>query len=164
MMSGKMGGLMLMLAAGVGMGLPYESRAVAEPGNLSVEATKHMVTECRQQHENMSRTVDELLMELETAQRSHDAAQTRAALELSQLKLADLKQEMALCVNLMNMIDRRTSDHEASERETGETAGSEGQTRTGDRLIGQPSTSGDADSPSQPSINEPEQGKQEDRP
>ncbi len=54
---------------------------------------------------------------METAQRSLDAARTRAALELTQMRLADLKQEMALCANLMNMIDRRTSEHEASQRD-----------------------------------------------
>jgi paraquat-inducible protein B len=99
------------------LGLWSTGSAVADPGALSIEATKHMVKECRQQHENVANTVDELLVEMETAQRSLDAARTRAALELSQMRLADLKQEMALCANLMNMIDRRTSEHEASQRD-----------------------------------------------
>jgi hypothetical protein len=33
--------------------------------------------------------------------------------------LADLKQDMALCANLMNMIDRRATEHEASQRDQG---------------------------------------------
>ena len=154
-------GLVLTLAAGVGLAAWSDGRSEAEPGALSVEATKHMVSECRQQHENVSRTVDELLMELETAQRSHDAARTRAALELSQLKLADLKQEMALCVNLMNMIDRRTSDHETSERETGDTAGAE--SRSEERLIGEPRPGGEADEPRQQEVGQSKEGTQEDR-
>ena len=118
-------GELVVMAAVVGLGLGLvmgggflpNSVASAESGTLSVEATKHMVKECRQQHENVANTVDELLVELETAQRSHDAARTRAVLELTQMRLAGLKQDMALCTNLMNMIDRRTSEHQTSQRE-----------------------------------------------
>jgi hypothetical protein len=76
-----------------------------------------MVKECRQQHEHLDSTVDELLIEMELAQRSLDAARTRAALELSQMKLAALKQDMALCTNLMNMIERRATEHQPGQRE-----------------------------------------------
>jgi hypothetical protein len=103
----------------IALGLWSKGSAVADPGALSIEATKHMVKECRQQHENVANTVDELLIEMETAQRSLDAARTRAVLELSQMRLADLKQDIALCANLMNMIDRRTSEHESSQRDQG---------------------------------------------
>ena len=105
------------MGSGLEGGLRLVSLAAAEPGTLSVEATKHMVKECRQQHENVANTVDEVLVELDAAQRSHDAARTRAVLELAQMRLADLKQDMALCTNLMNMIDRRTSEHETTQRE-----------------------------------------------
>ena len=109
----------LLAASGMGFGLLPEGQASAEPGTLSIEATKHMVKECRQQHENVANPIDELLVEMESAQRSLDAARTRAVLELSQMKLADLKQDMALCTNLMNMIDRRTAEHETSQRDMG---------------------------------------------
>lgn len=105
----------------LGMGgtcLP-NSAASAEPVALSVEATKHMVKECRQQHENVANMIDELLAEMEMAQRSLDAARTRAVLELSQMRLADLKQDMALCADLMNMIDRRVTEHESGQRDQG---------------------------------------------
>ncbi|HEX2055755.1 MAG TPA: hypothetical protein VHF07_04635 [Nitrospiraceae bacterium] len=105
------------VAVVVAFGLSPSGSAVADPGVLSVEATKHMVKECRQQHENLASTIDEILVEMETAQRSLDAARTRAVLELSQMRLADLKQDMALCANLLNMIDRRTSEHQTSQRE-----------------------------------------------
>jgi hypothetical protein len=103
----------------LGMGGTFlpNSAASAEPVALSVEATKHMVKECRQQHENVANMIDELLVEMEMAQRSLDAARTRAVLELSQMRLADLKQDMALCADLMNMIDRRVTEHESSQRE-----------------------------------------------
>jgi hypothetical protein len=109
--------LAVAVTTAITLGLWSTGSAIADPGALSIEATKHMVKECRQQHENVANTVDELLVEMETAQRSLDAARTRAALELTQMRLADLKQEMALCANLMNMIDRRTSEHEASQRD-----------------------------------------------
>jgi hypothetical protein len=104
-------------AAALSFGLSAFESAFAESGILSVEATRHMVKECRQQHENVANMIDELLVEMETAQRSLDAARTRAVLELSQMRLADLKQDMALCANLMDMIDRRATEHEASHRE-----------------------------------------------
>jgi hypothetical protein len=106
-------------AAVIGVSLCWKGWAWAQLGTLSIEATKHMVKECRQQHENVADTIDELLAEMETAQRSHDIARMRAVLELSQMKLADLKQEMALCTNLMNMIDRRTTEHETSQHDMG---------------------------------------------
>ena len=106
-------------AAALSFGLSAFESAFAESGILSVEATRHMVKECRQQHENVANMIDELLVEMETAQRSLDAARTRAVLELSQMRLADLKQDMALCANLMNMIDRRATEHEASQRDQG---------------------------------------------
>lgn len=105
--------------AAIGVLLCWKGWVWAQSGTLSVEATKHMVKECRQQHENVADTIDELLAEMETAQRSHDTARMRAVLELSQMKLADLKQEMALCTNLMNMIDRRTTEHETSQHDMG---------------------------------------------
>jgi hypothetical protein len=100
-------------------GLSAGESAFADAGTLSVEATKHMVKECRQQHENVANIIDELLVEMEMAQRSLDTARTRAVLELSQMRLADLKQDMALCADLMNMIDRRVMEHEAGQREEG---------------------------------------------
>ena len=101
------------------LGLSTSASALTDAGALSVEATKHMVKECRQKHENVANMIDELLVEMEMAQRSLDAARTRAVLELSQMRLADLKQDMALCANLMNMIDRRATEHEASQRDQG---------------------------------------------
>ena len=131
--------LVVAVTAVIGFGLGSRESAFAEPGTLSVEATKHMVKECRQQHENVANTVDELLVEMEMAQRSLDAARTRAALELSQMRLAALKEDLALCANLMNMIDRRASEHEASPRdqetgkpEAGERAHETTQTDRGD--------------------------------
>ena len=111
--------LAVALTAAIGLGLSTSASALADAGVLSVEATKHMVKECRQQHENVANMIDELLVEMEMAQRSLDAARTRAVLELSQMRLADLKQDMALCADLMNMIDRRASEHEASQRDQG---------------------------------------------
>jgi hypothetical protein len=111
-------------APSLAMMLLATSAIHAEQSIFSVEATKHMVKECRQQHDNMARTIDELLVEMEQAQRSHDSAKTRAALELIQLRLANLKQEMALCSNLLNMIDRRSephgAEHETTQREEGQ--------------------------------------------
>ena len=115
----RYGTVIVAAAATIGVGLSTSASALADAGVLSVEATKHMVKECRQQHENVATMIDELLVEMEMAQRSLDAARTRAVLELSQMRLADLKQDMALCADLMNMIDRRASEHEASQRDQG---------------------------------------------
>ena len=106
-------------AATLTFGLSGSESVFGDAGTLSVEATKHMVKECRQQHENVANMIDELLVEMEMAQRSLDTARTRAVLELSQMRLADLKQDMALCADLMNMIDRRVTEHETGQREQG---------------------------------------------
>ena len=106
-------------AATLTFGLSGGESVFGDAGTLSVEATKHMVKECRQQHENVANMIDELLVEMEMAQRSLDTARTRAVLELSQMRLADLKQDMALCADLMNMIDRRVTEHETGQREQG---------------------------------------------
>ena len=108
------------IAAAIGLSFCWRGGVSAQSGALSVEATKLMVKECREQHENVADTIDEVLVEMEYAQRSHDAARMRAVLELSRMKLAELKEEMALCTNLMNMIDRRTTEHETSQHQGGQ--------------------------------------------
>jgi hypothetical protein len=105
------------IAAAVGLSFYWQEGASGQSGTLSIEATKLMVKECREQHENVADTIEEVLVEMEHAQRSHDAARMRAVLELSRMKLEELKQEMALCTNLMNMIERRTTEHETTQHE-----------------------------------------------
>jgi hypothetical protein len=108
------------IAAGIGVSAWWNGWVMAQSGALSIEATKLMVKECREQHENVADTIDEVLVEMEYAQRSHDVARMRAVLELSRMKLTELKEEMSLCTNLMNMIDRRTTEHETSQHQGGQ--------------------------------------------
>ncbi len=103
------------IAAAIGLLFCWQEGVLAQSGTLSIEATKLMVKECREQHENVADTIEEVLVEMEHAQRSHDAALMRAVFELSRMKLAELKQEMVLCTDLMNMIERRTTEHETTQ-------------------------------------------------
>jgi hypothetical protein len=64
------------------------------------------IAECRAHHEKTYHAVDQLLMKMEEGQRSNDLSNIRAVLEDSQNQLADLKQDMAPCMNMMSMLDQ----------------------------------------------------------
>ncbi|HET9865819.1 MAG TPA: hypothetical protein VFQ06_00900, partial [Nitrospira sp.] len=64
------------------------------------------IAECRAHHEKTYHAVDQLLMKIEEGQRSNDLSKIRALLEDSQNQLADLKQDMAPCMNMMSMLDQ----------------------------------------------------------
>jgi len=70
---------------------------------------KKMIEECREHHGKAYKAIDQMMMKLEEGQRSNDASQMRAVLEDSQNRLADLKQDMGTCMNMMSMMDRMDS-------------------------------------------------------
>ncbi len=50
-----------------------------------------------------------MMMKMEEGQRSNDATKMRATLKASQNGLAELKQDMAACKNMMSMMDKMES-------------------------------------------------------
>jgi hypothetical protein len=79
------------------------------PPGLSDESK--VLQECRAQADRVYRTVDEVLMSLEGAQRSGDPRQLRSAIESTQTALADLKRSSALCSNLLEEAMRSSQNH-----------------------------------------------------
>lgn len=70
---------------------------------------KMMMGQCREHHDKASKVIDQMMMKMEEGQRSDDATTMRATLEASQNGLADLKQDMATCMNMMNMMEKMES-------------------------------------------------------
>lgn len=81
----------------------------SQQGSGDTKGMKHMIEECRAHHDKAYKAIDQMMMKMEEGQRSNDAAKMRATLEVSQNSLAELKQDMAACKNMMSMMDKMES-------------------------------------------------------
>lgn len=68
-------------------------------GSGDMKGMKQMMGECRAHHEKAGKAIDQMMMKMEGGQRSNDATKMRATLEASQKSLAEVKQDMATCMN-----------------------------------------------------------------
>lgn len=88
------------------LALSLTSPVIAEKNSSDMPSMKQMMGECRQHHDTAYHTIDQMLLKMEEAQRSNEAAKMRTALEESQTNLASLKQDMATCMNTMSMMEQ----------------------------------------------------------
>ncbi|ALA59307.1 exported protein of unknown function [Nitrospira moscoviensis] len=109
----------LHIAIGVGLlvlmfFMPWQTLAEmkapeSQQGSGDMRSMKKMMGECREHHDKASKAIDQMMIRMEEGQRSNDATKMRATLEASQNGLADLKQDMATCMNMMSMMDKMDS-------------------------------------------------------
>ncbi len=81
----------------------------SQQGSGDMKGMKQMMGECRAHHDKAYQAIDQMMTKMEKAQRANDATKMRATLEASQNGLADLKQDMAACKNMMSMMDKMES-------------------------------------------------------
>jgi hypothetical protein len=72
-------------------------------GNMSMEG---MMKECNEHHQAMTKSVDQMSKTLEGAKQSNDPAKMRAAIDQAQKQLGEMKEHMAMCGNMMNMMQK----------------------------------------------------------
>jgi hypothetical protein len=65
-----------------------------------------MMKGCREHCEQTSASIDELMKTMDEAKQSNDPAKMRAALDQAQKPLADMKQHMNMCMNMMGMMQK----------------------------------------------------------
>jgi phage shock protein A len=65
-----------------------------------------MMKECREHHQSMTKSVDQLSKTLEGAKQSNDPAKMRAAIDQAQKHLSEMKEHMSMCGNMMSMMEK----------------------------------------------------------
>src|SRR6266481_8778023 len=65
-----------------------------------------MMKECSEHHQAVTKSLDQTSKTLEGAKQSNDPAKMRAAIDEAQKQLADMKDHMTMCGNMMNMMQK----------------------------------------------------------
>ena len=65
-----------------------------------------MMKECSEHHQAVTKSLDQTSKTLEGAKQSNDPDKMRAAIDQAQKQLADMKDHMAVCGNMMNMMQK----------------------------------------------------------
>ena len=74
-----------------------------EPGQMSMDG---MMKQCREHCEAAMKSTDGLAKTIADARASNDPARMRAALEQAEKPLADMRQHMSMCMNMMAMMQK----------------------------------------------------------
>ena len=69
-------------------------------------STDGMMKECSEHHQAVMKSLDQTSNTLEGAKQSNDPDKMRAAIDQAQKQLADMKDHMAVCGNMMNMMQK----------------------------------------------------------
>jgi hypothetical protein len=72
-------------------------------GNMSMEG---MMKECSEHHQAVTKSLDQTSKTLEGAKQSNDPDKMRAAIDQAQKQIADMKDHMTMCGNMMNMMQK----------------------------------------------------------
>ena|SRR5436189_2347373 len=65
-----------------------------------------MMKECHEQHQAMTKSMDDMGKTLEDAQQSNDPAKMKTAIAQVQKQLTSMKERMSKCDSMMNMMDK----------------------------------------------------------
>jgi len=65
-----------------------------------------MMKGCQEHCQQTSASIDQLMKSMDEAKQSNDPAKMRAALDQAQKPLADMKQHMNMCMNMMGMMQK----------------------------------------------------------
>ena len=82
---------------------PPQKGEMKSMGDMSMGG---MMKECNEHHQAMTKSMEEMSKTLEGAKQSNDTAKMRAAIDQAQKQLADMKEHMDMCGNMMNMMQK----------------------------------------------------------
>ena len=71
--------------------------------NMSMEG---MMKDCSEHHQAVTKSLDQTSKTLEGAKQSNDPDKMRAVIDQAQKQLADMKDHMAMCGDMMNMMQK----------------------------------------------------------
>src|SRR5882724_4315005 len=82
---------------------PSQKGEMKSKGNMSMDG---MMKECSEHHQAVTKSLDQTSKTLEGAKQSNDPDKMRAAIDQAQKQLADMKDHMTMCGNMMNMMQK----------------------------------------------------------
>ena len=82
---------------------PSQKGEMKSMGNMSMDG---MMKECSEHHQAVTKSLDQTSKTLEGAKQSNDPDKMRAAIDQAQKQLADMKDHMTTCGNMMNMMQK----------------------------------------------------------
>jgi hypothetical protein len=82
---------------------PSQKGEMKSMGNMSMEG---MMKECSEHHQAVTKSLDQTSKTLEGAKQSNDPDKMRAAIDQAQKQIADMKDHMTMCGNMMNMMQK----------------------------------------------------------
>ena len=65
-----------------------------------------MMKDCMQHHQTGMKSIDQMSKTLEGAKQSNDAGKMRTAIDQAQKQLAEMKEHMSPCANMMGMMEK----------------------------------------------------------
>jgi uncharacterized membrane-anchored protein YhcB (DUF1043 family) len=71
--------------------------------NMSMD---EMMKECRKHCEATTNSIDQMTKTMDEARQSNDPAKMRSALDAAQTPLAEMKNHMSMCMNMMDMMGK----------------------------------------------------------
>lgn len=72
-------------------------------GKMSMD---DMMKHCKEHHQSAMKSIDQMTKVMDGAKQSNDPAKMRSALDQSQKHLAQMKEQMTMCGNMMNMMEK----------------------------------------------------------
>ena len=82
---------------------PSQKGEMKSMGNMSMDG---MMKECSEHHQAVTTSLDQTSKTLEGAKQSNDPDKMRTAIDQAQKQLADMKDHMTMCGNMMNMMQK----------------------------------------------------------
>jgi hypothetical protein len=82
---------------------PSQKSEMKSMGKMSMD---EMMKECREHHQSMTKSVDQMSKTLEAAKQSNDPGKMRAAIDQTQKHLSEMKEHMSMCGNMMSMMEK----------------------------------------------------------
>jgi len=82
---------------------PSPKSEMKSTGKMSMD---EMMKECREHHQSVTKSIDQMTKMMEAAKQSNDPVKMRAALDQSQKQLSEMKEHMTKCGNMMSMMEK----------------------------------------------------------
>lgn len=106
---GAVGAAMLLSAAVLAQGQSQSRSPSQQPATAQGEhkmSMDDMMKGCREHCQATTKSIDQVTKTIDEAKASNDPAKMRAALDQAQKPLADMKNHMSMCMNMMNMMEK----------------------------------------------------------
>jgi len=82
---------------------PSHKSEMKPMGKMSMD---EMMKECKEHHQSMMKSIDQMTKMMEGAKQSNDPVKMRAALDQGQKQLSEMKKHMTKCGNMMSMMEK----------------------------------------------------------